>query len=152
MTLDRIDKSILRQLQTDNHISNLILAEKVGLSPPACLKRVKRLRDQGVIVADVSILSPKALGNRIDVIFLVEMKNDAMDTYQIFSDSVQKQSEITQCYQVAGDSDFVLVGSVESIEALDTLSNRLFRNNKNIKRFKTLISKRRSKFTTAIDF
>ena len=66
MDIDRIDKAILMLLQRNNRLPNQDMAENVGLSPPACLKRVKRLREMGAIIADTSILSAKILGNRID--------------------------------------------------------------------------------------
>ncbi|MDX1320632.1 MAG: winged helix-turn-helix transcriptional regulator, partial [Oceanospirillum sp.] len=74
--MDRIDKKILNLLQKDNRISNQKLAEKVGLSAPACLKRVKKLRESGVIMADVSIVSPQVVGHLINVIVEVEMDRD----------------------------------------------------------------------------
>ncbi len=152
MNIDRIDKAILKQLQQNNRLSNLDIAEKVGLSPPACLKRTKRLRELGAIAADVSILSPQVIGNRIDVIFLVKMSSDSPEIFQRFVASMKNHSEITQCYQVVGDSDFLLIASLADIEKLDQFSGHILRADDNVKRFKTIISKKRNKFTTAVEF
>ena len=152
MTIDRIDKAILMQLQHNNRISNIEIADTVGLSPPACLKRIKRLREMGAISADVSILSPKVIGNRIDVIFMVQMSSDIPSTYEQFSDSMEQCPEVTQCYQVVGENDFLLIASLENIEMLDQFSNRILRTDTNVKRFETIISKKRNKYITAIKF
>ena len=151
MDLDQIDRAILLELQRDNHQTNVSIAGKVGLSPPACLKRVKRLRESGAIIADVSILSPNVLGTLIHSIFLVEMIDDTRTTFQRFTKLMTDRHEINQCYQVAGESDFALVGSFKSIESLDDFSENVLRANMGVKKFKTLISKKRSKFTTAIE-
>ncbi len=68
MEIDRIDRNILVELQKNNRIPNLTLAEMVGLSPPACLKRVKRLREEGVIVSDVSIINPELTGSKMTLV------------------------------------------------------------------------------------
>ncbi|MEH6609128.1 MAG: Lrp/AsnC family transcriptional regulator [Halioglobus sp.] len=150
MDIDRIDRAILSQLQRDNTQTNVDLADKVGLSPPACLKRVKKLRNNGAILADVSILSPDILGIQIQVIFLVEIIDDTPTNFHNFTKRMSAQDTISQCYQVAGESDFVLVGSFGSIEALDVFSENVLRADTSVKKFKTLISKKRSKFTTAV--
>ncbi len=74
--LDRLDRRILNHLQRDNQISNVQLAEKIGLSPPACLRRVKRLRKSGAITADVSLLSQEVTGHKINIVVEVEMDRD----------------------------------------------------------------------------
>ncbi|MEZ9417091.1 Lrp/AsnC family transcriptional regulator, partial [Vibrio sp. 10N.286.49.E1] len=109
MEIDRIDRSILVELQKNNRIPNQSLAEIVGLSPPACLKRVKRLRQEGVIVGDVSIINPELTGSKMTLVVSVEMERDRGDIYQIFRHSISKASEVTQCYQISGSFDFMLI-------------------------------------------
>lgn len=152
MTIDRIDKAILMQLQHNNRLSNIEIADTVGLSPPACLKRIKKLREMGAISADVSILSPKVIGNRVDVIFMVQISSDTPAAYEQFSDSMERCPEVTQCYQVVGENDFLLIASLENIQMLDHFSNRILRTDTNVKRFETIISKKRNKYITAIEF
>lgn len=71
--LDRIDRQILEILQGDNRIPNVSLAERVGLSPPACSRRVARLREAGVIVRDVSIVDPQKVGKAVKVMIAVTL-------------------------------------------------------------------------------
>lgn len=148
--LDRIDRNILNLLQHDNRISNQDLAEQVGLSPPACLRRVRRLREEGVIMADVALINPRAVGRYINIIVEVEMIRDQLDIYDAFKRKMDGAHEVTQCYQVTGEVDFLLVLMVEDMEAYETFSRTYLSTEPNLRKFRTLISLRRNKFCTAI--
>lgn len=149
--LDRIDRHILRCLQLDNKVSNLQLAEEVGLSPPACLRRVRRLREEGIIVADVSLVNPRLLGRVINIIVEVEMNRDQLDVHDAFMLKMQAAPEVTQCYQVTGDVDFVLVVMVADMEAYEAFARRELASDVNLRKFRSLISLKRNKFSTAVD-
>ncbi|MFA0011765.1 Lrp/AsnC family transcriptional regulator [Vibrio lentus] len=151
MEIDRIDRSILVELQKNNRIPNLTLAELVGLSPPACLKRVKRLREEGVIVGDVSIINPELTGNKMTLLVSVEMERDRADIYQIFRGSLVKAPEVTQCYQISGSYDFMLIVTVKDIQAYENFVERVLRKDLNIRKFHTSISMRTVKFSTAVN-
>ncbi|WP_086480991.1 Lrp/AsnC family transcriptional regulator [Oceanospirillum sanctuarii] len=149
--MDRIDKKILNLLQKDNRISNQKLAETVGLSAPACLKRVKKLRESGVIMADVSIVSPQVVGHLINVIVEVEMDRDTLDVYDSFNRQMSACPEVTQCYQVTGEVDFVLVVLVPDMQTYEAFARRELASNAYLRKFRSLISLRREKFRTAIE-
>lgn len=149
--LDRIDRHILKCLQVDNRISNQALAEEVGLSPPACLRRVKQLREQGIIMADVAIVNPRAVGKVLNIIVEVEMIRDSIDVHDMFMRKMQDATEVTQCYQVTGDIDFVLVIMVPDMEAYEAFARRDLASDPNLRKFRSLISLRRNKFTTEVD-
>jgi len=151
MPLDRIDKHILNQLQRDNRISNQTLAEKVGLSAPACLKRVRKLRESGIIMADVSIVNPEAVGHRINVIVEVEMDRDQLDIYEAFNRKMLAAPEVAQCYQVTGEVDFLLMVLVPDMQAYEAFARRELASDPNLRKFRSLISLRREKFQTAIE-
>ncbi|MEZ9233447.1 Lrp/AsnC family transcriptional regulator [Vibrio amylolyticus] len=151
MEIDRIDRSILVELQKNNRISNLSLAELVGLSPPACLKRVKRMREAGVIVADVSIIDPELTGNKMTLVVSVEMERDRADIYQVFRKSILKAPEVTQCYQISGSYDFMLIVTVKDIQAYESFVERVLRKDLNIRKFHTSVSMRTVKFSTALN-
>ena len=125
MEIDRIDRKILSVLQKNNRIANVELAEEVGLSPPACLKRVKRLRAGKVIVGDVSIINPSLAGNKMTLIVSVEMERDRGDIYSVFRQSIEKAPEVTQCYQITGGYDFMLIVSVSDIQAYERFIERV---------------------------
>ncbi|OPX55304.1 transcriptional regulator, AsnC family [Oceanospirillum multiglobuliferum] len=148
--MDRIDIKILNLLQKDNRISNQDLAEAVGLSPPACLKRVRKLRSQGIIMADVAIVNPEKVGHRINVIVEVEIERDQLDIYDQFSRKMNAAPEVSQCYQVTGEIDFVLVVLVPDIQAYEAFARRELASNPHLRKFRSLISLRREKFKTEI--
>src|SRR5690606_34135227 len=104
MRLDRIDRRILALLQRDSSVTNLALAEQVGLSPPACLKRVKRLKDEGVIAREVALIAPEKLGQLLHVVVEVVMERDRKDLYAAFLRRVETAREVKQCYQVTGET------------------------------------------------
>ena len=149
--LDRLDQRILNLLQKNNQITNVQLAEEVGLSPPACLRRVKRLREEKIIAADVALVNPEAVGRKINIIVEVEMERDQQELANIFQNAVQKAPEVTQCYAVTGDVDFILVISVPDMQAYDEFTQRVLYTQPNLRKFRSLISLRRIKFETAIE-
>ena len=151
MKIDRIDKKILVALQKNNRIPNLELAELVGLSPPACLKRVKRLREESVIVGDVSIINPALAGNTMTLIVSVEMERDRADIYQKFRKSILKAPEVTQCYQISGSYDFMLVVTVKDIQGYELFVERVLHTDLNIRKFHTSVSLRTVKLSTEIE-
>jgi len=150
LEIDSLDRRILNQLQQDNRITNVELAEIVGLSPPACLKRVQRLRSAGAIESDVAILNPKICGKPINIIVEVEMERDRPELYRRFAGEIQKSPEVTQCYQVTGEIDMVLILSVQDMEEFQRFVERVMYAETNIRKFRTLISMKREKFTTAL--
>lgn len=151
MKIDRVDRKILVALQRNNRIPNLELAELVRLSPPACLKRVKRLREEGVIIGDVSIINPKLVGSTMTLIVSVEMERDRADIYQVFRKSILKAPEVTQSYQISGSYDFMLVVTVKDIQGYEQFVERVLRTDLNIRKFHTSVSLWTVKFSTEIE-
>lgn len=151
MEVDRIDRAILMLLQTNNRIRNVELADKVGLSAPACLKRVKRLRESGVITSDVSIVDAQLAGNKMTLIVSIEMERDRADIYQKFKQSILQANEVMQCYQISGAYDFVLIVSVQDIQAYEVFVDRVLHTDLNIRKFHTSVSLRTVKQSTSIE-
>tara|TARA_R110002049_G_scaffold129626_15_gene287553 strand:+ start:2340 stop:2807 length:468 start_codon:yes stop_codon:yes gene_type:complete len=151
MHLDRIDRRILATLQRDCSLTNLALAEEVGLSPPACLKRVKRLTEEGVIARRVALLAPERLGQPLHVVVEVQMERDRKDLYAAFLRRVQTAREVKQCYQVTGEVDFVLIVVVPDMDAYDRFCDAVLYADDNLRKFRTMISRFRNKFDTSLD-
>ena len=150
MDIDKIDRAILMSLQKNNRIPNVELAEKVALSAPACLKRVKRLRESGVIVNDVSIIDGQLAGNKMTLIVSIEMERDRADIYHKFKQSILQVDEVTQCYQITGSYDFMLIVCVEDMQAYETFVDRVLHTDLNIRKFHTAVTLRTVKHNTAI--
>lgn len=148
--MDAIDQRILIQLQRDASLTNQALADSVGLSPSACLKRVKRLWKNGVLERQVVLVNPAAVGLYMHMVVEVTMERDRKDLYQRFLKNAIAVDEVKQCYQVTGEVDFVLIVQVPDMEAYDRFCDELLYADDNVRKFRTLISRDRKKFDTSI--
>lgn len=148
--LDRTDRKILNILQQDNQITNLALAEKIGISAPPCFRRVKRLRDAGIITKDVSLLDPFKVGNRIIVFANITLEKQREDLLAHFERKMLEQPEVMQCYFVSGDTDYLLIIHVADMNHYNEFARRVFANEANIKMFRSSFCLSRVKYDTHI--
>ncbi|UAY94281.1 Lrp/AsnC family transcriptional regulator [Pectobacterium polaris] len=108
LRMDEIDSRILRELQRDGRIPNNILADKVGLSPSPCLRRVKNLEDSGAIDRYVAILSPQAVGLSLTLFVRIWLESQGEETVEHFCREVARLPEVVECHLMVGDCDFIL--------------------------------------------
>ena len=109
ISLDRIDKHILTLMQSNGRISNLELADKVGLSPTPCSRRVKRLEDSGLIDGHVTLLNNEALGLNLTAIIGISMDRHTPDRFEQFEKAIVDMPEVIECSIVTGQTaDFLL--------------------------------------------
>lgn len=148
--LDEFDVRLLDLLQENNQRTSEELAELVHLSPASCLRRVKRLRESKAIAADVSIVSPEVIGQRMTVIVLVSFEREQHHLLDAFKDAMQAQPQVTQCYYVTGAADFVMVLSVKDVAEYEAFTQRFFFENCNVKRFDTFVAMSRTKFDVSV--
>ncbi|SDR38116.1 transcriptional regulator, AsnC family [Rhizobiales bacterium GAS191] len=148
--LDAIDRRLLDLLQKDNQVTNIALADKVGLSPPACLKRVRRLRAEKIIVKDVAVLDPDSVGQSIVAFVGVELDRQREDVLAAFERKIAAESAVQQCYFVSGEIDYLLTVLCRDMEAYNAFARRVLANEHNIKRFRTSFSLSRVKYETRI--
>ncbi|MCB1332168.1 MAG: Lrp/AsnC family transcriptional regulator [Roseivivax sp.] len=139
MELDRADARLLEAVQKNNRLTSDELAAIANLSPTACQRRLKRLRQEGVIEADVAIVSPKAVGRPVQMIVLVTLERERHDIVDLFKRSIRECPEVMTGYYITGDADFVLVVTAEDMESYEEFTRRFFYENPNIKGFKTLV-------------
>ncbi|MFA1676776.1 Lrp/AsnC family transcriptional regulator [Rhizobium mongolense] len=137
--LDRIDVALLEAVQKNNRLNSEELAEAVHLSPTACQRRLKRLRKGGVIEADVSIVSPKAVGRQITMIVLVSLERERADIVDRFKGAIRNTREVMIGYYVTGEADFILVVTAKDMEGYEQFTRRFFYENPDIKGFKTMV-------------
>lgn len=147
---DRLDRKILNLLQENNLITNIELADKIGLSPPPCLRRVKRLRDLGVITHDVSLVDPFKVGQRLIVFVNVTLEKQREDLLSGFERKMHEHPEIMQCYFVSGDTDYFLILHVEDMTHYNEFARKVFANEPNIKAFRSSFCLNRVKFSHKI--
>lgn len=148
--LDELDKRILQQLQSDASLSNQALAERVHASAPTCLRRVKRLIDEGVIARQVAILSPEKIGLGLTAIVEITLDNQASEQLVAFEKWVGQESAVQQCYRVSPGPDFVLMIQVADMAAYHVLAHRLFAGQANVRNVRSFFSILRSKFETRL--
>lgn len=137
MKLDRIDRRILDLLQTDNRISNLALAEKVGLSAPACSRRVSNLREAGVITRDVSLVDPRQVGKSVTAIVTVVLEVRRTAQLDDFCQRMRDLEPVKQCYMIAGSVDFILVIVLDDMAAYASFAAETLASDPNVKGYET---------------
>lgn len=137
--LDRADLALLAAVQKNNRLTSEELSEKVHLSPTACQRRLKRLRAEGVIEADVAVVSPKAVGRTVAMIVLVSLERERADIIDRFKAAIRNTSEVMIGYYVTGDADFILVITAKDMEDYEEFTRRFFYENHDIKSFKTMV-------------
>jgi Lrp/AsnC family leucine-responsive transcriptional regulator len=115
---DAIDRRILDQLVSDGRMSNLEVAEKVGLSPTPCSRRIRQLEEAGVIEGYSAKLNPAALGLSLCVMVSVKLARHGPDGHEQFVKAIQDRPEITECLLVTGETDYLLRVWIEDIDAL----------------------------------
>lgn len=148
--LDDTDRKILTLLQSDNLIPADRLGEKIGLSASSAQRRVKRLRQAKVITEDVSVIDPKATGQGAMFIVEVSLERESAEMIQEFKRRMLSAPEVQQCYYVTGDADFVLIVTARDITDYESIVDRLFLEERNIRKFKTGVVLNRVKATLAI--
>ncbi|HEY5825846.1 MAG TPA: Lrp/AsnC family transcriptional regulator, partial [Cyclobacteriaceae bacterium] len=133
MNIDQFDKAILRVLQKNNRITSEELAHKVGLSSSAVQRRLKRLRDEKIIEADVSIVSPWVVGLEITLIVDVSLERGNSQGLEKFKASMLKCNEVMQCYYVTGSFDFILIVNAQNMQHYEAFTNKWLLDNPNVK-------------------
>lgn len=119
---DDIDRRILGELQRDAGITNQELAERVGLSPSPCLRRVKALEDAGIIERRVALLDRKLLGLSLTALIQISMDRHTPERFKNFEEIVQRCPEVQTCYLITGQqADYLLIVTVPDMEHYQTL-------------------------------
>lgn len=138
--MDSFDKSILQQLQQDSRISTEKLGERIGLSASACQRRIKKLKQAGVISKEVAIIDRSKVKGLITVITEVTLEKGGEAALNEFMAQAEKEIMVQQFYYVAGEVDFIVIAVTESMDEYDRLSRRLFMANDNIKKFTSKVA------------
>lgn len=128
LQLDRIDYRILHHLQNDGRLTNLELAERVGLSPSPCLRRVRALEDAGILKRYVGIVDAKAVGLPISAFISVSLRSQEVGALDAFQNAVKSFPEVMECYLMTGNSDYLLRVVMPDLESYERfLADKLTR-------------------------
>jgi Lrp/AsnC family leucine-responsive transcriptional regulator len=148
--LDELDLRILEQLQNDASISNQALALRVHASPPTCLRRVRRLSEQGVIRRQVALLDPEQLGPSLTAIVEITLDRQGEEHLQQFERLMAPEAAVTQCYRVSTGVDFIVILQVSDMTAYHKLAHALFTSQANIRNIRSFFSIHQAKFETRV--
>ncbi len=151
-TLDKVDRKLLNLLQKDNRIPTRELAEKLHISQPTCLRRVRELREMGVISAEVAMVDPLALGYGMLAFLEISLTNQSDAHMHEFEQRMGKEAEVVQCYFVSGEYDYFLVVHVINMDAYYQFVRRVISGSGNVRHFHSRFPMKRAKFATQIKF
>ncbi|WP_137992749.1 Lrp/AsnC family transcriptional regulator [Streptomyces vilmorinianum] len=118
--MDKIDRSILRELQEDGRLTNLELAQRIGLSASACLRRVRQLEEDGVIQGYRAVIDPGAVGRGFEVLVSIEVRRDR-ETVEAFEAALQDIPDVIEAYRLFGSPGCLLRIAVADLAAYERL-------------------------------
>ena len=148
--LDAIDRAILAELQREGRLSNLELAQRVRLSPSACLRRVKALEDTGVIAQYVALINPRAVGKHGVSFTIINLEGMNTPQLEAFEQAVRDQPEVLDCFYVAGSNDYLIRFTYRDAEDLERFHSDVLMRLPFVARSNSLLVLRTVKKTTAL--
>ena len=148
--LDAIDRAILNQLQHEGRLSNQDLAQRIHLSPSACLRRVKALEDAGVIDQYVALVNPAAVGRHGTSFTIINL--ESMNTAQLeaFEQAARDEPQILDCFYVAGSNDYLIRFAYRDAQDLERFHTDVLMRLPNVARSNSMLVLRTVKKTTAL--
>lgn len=138
--LDKIDLKILKLLQENSKITNLDLSKKIGLSPAPTLERVKKLEQAGIILSYHAKVDAAAIGLNVKTFVLVSLAWQKENALENFINKVNEIDEITECYIITGDADFLLKIVCKDLPTYEQLLFKTLSQIEEIERLKTLMT------------
>ncbi len=123
--LDRLDREILRLIAADASLSLADIAERVGLTPTPCWKRIRRMEQDGVIVKRVAVLDPAKVGLPVSVFVAIETADHSADWLARFAAVIEQTPEIVDAWRMSGDVDYLLHVVVPDIASYDSFYRKL---------------------------
>lgn len=143
--IDGFDRKILEIVQLSNRKTTDQIADKVGLSPAAVQRRLKRLREQRIILSDVAVLDPRAVGREITILVQVKVEHERLDLLDEFKRDMKSNPMVQHCYYVTGSADFILIVVATSMDEYNAFTRSAFFGNENIRSFETNVVMERVK-------
>jgi len=150
MAFDRIDRQILALLQANGRMTNVDLAERVGLTAPPCLRRVRALEDSGAIRGYHAELDPAALGYPITVFAMVSLRSQAEADLRAFEDYVAAIPEVRECHMLSGEIDYILKLVASDVQAFQHMLVTQLTPAPNVASVKTSMTMRSAKIAPGV--
>ena len=140
--LDATDRKIVNLLQGDGRMTNADVAERVHLSQSACLRRVHRLQERGVIAGYAMLLNQEAVGLRTNVFVEVSLHSQSEDRLDEFETAVRKVPAVMECYLMAGDADYLLRVAVTDVQDYERIHKEYLSRLPNVSRIRSIFAMR----------
>ena len=137
--MDDKDLEILRLVQSNARLTAEVIGQEIGLSPPAVQKRLKRLRDTGVIESEIAVLSPALLDRELTVIVQVTLERENRMHLDSFKRRMKTAPCVQQCYYTTGEADFILVIIAKDIKEYEAFTQEYFFDESNVSKFTSSI-------------
>ncbi len=150
MTLDDLDRRILARLQTDALLTTDALAEKLPLSPSAIGRRVRRLREGGAIIADISVASPEVTGAFLSAVVQIQFDRHALPAIEAFRRRVLASDMVQVYLEVSGTFDVLMLVTVIDMAAFNEFADEMLADSGLVRRYETSFVKRQRKLTPAL--
>lgn len=147
--MDHIDRKILDYLQQDSSIRNVDLADRIGLAPSSCLRRVRILWQSGVITRSIVLTDGEKMGRHIKAIVSVKLVDHGNDAREDWLTSLAEERAVSQVYSVSGEMDAVVILTLANMKEFQELSQNLFAGNSNVLQFVTQFVLEELKFDMA---
>ena len=151
MDLDKLDKQILNLLQADATLPLKELAQAVHSSVATCQRRIRRLSDNGIILKQVALVSPQAVGRGISVFVQVEMSRQNPAEQEAFERLMRREADVTGCYEISGDYDFLLLVHAYDMAHYHAFTRRVMTDTHNVRTFKSQFVMNFAKAETKIE-
>jgi len=148
--LDALDLNLLTCLQEDNQLTADLLAEKVGRSPSAVARRLRRLRSTGAIAADVALVSEQAVGHPLSAIIHIQLERHALNEVEGFKRQLVACENVQFCLEISGAFDILLLVVVPDMTAFNDFADDLLAGQRGVRRYETSFVKRRLKASLAL--
>jgi Lrp/AsnC family transcriptional regulator, leucine-responsive regulatory protein len=140
LILDSFDRAILRRYQADTRLPAQAIGEEVGLSAAAVQRRIKRMREEGVIVGEVAQIDPHAVGLPVTVIVHVDIERETLHHIDAFKAAMQGRGEVQQCWYTTGLTDFILVVRVATMAAYEQFTREALVSQDNVAKFTSYVA------------
>lgn len=149
--LDKLDRQILNHLQTDASVPLKTLAEAVGSSVATCQRRIQTMMTEGVIIKQVAMVDPAAVGRRLSVFVMIEMEKQNFALQDAFVRLINSEPDVMSCYEISGDYDFVLLVHARDMADYHQFTRRVLTSENNVRSFKSQFVMNFNKVETKIE-
>jgi len=148
--LTEADRKILQLLQSDARTRLEAIATETGTSTATVQRRIREMKQTGVIDGDICVVNPDSVGYTLTFLILVELERESIHQLDAFRRKMKSDQQIQQCYYITGDADFALIAIAKDMEDFQLLTQRLFFDDSNVKKFRTSVVMDRTKVSLTV--